>query len=226
MHSTDRELFGVQIRQETKTGMLNLSDLEKAYKSAALKFGWSDRNVTEVLNGKNNSERIYYLLEKQDIIKLEISSFIEEYQKSPAKTLKRYNSYKTTGARHTKTTWVNPYIWVLVAMEMNPMLYAETVTWLTDKLILDRIEAGNFYKEFGKAVYDWSPNYPRLAKGLNYIVFGKHETGIRNKASQKELTKLVDVQKTLAFSINMGFIKSEEQLIDVMTKMYKEKLLK
>lgn len=226
MSSQDRILFGVKIRQETKTHMLNLSDLEKAYKNAAYIHKWADRNITEILNGKSNSERIYYLLEKQGIIKVDISSFIDEYQKSPAKTLKRYGAYKTTGARHTKTVWANPYIWMLVAMEMNPRLYAETVTWLTDKLILERIEAGNFYKEFSKAVYSWNPSFPKLAVLLNKIVFGRHEKNIRNKASQTELNALVDVQKTLAFSIKMGFIKDETKLINTMQKMCNENLLK
>ena len=57
-----------------------------------------------------------------------------------AKVLKGLGVYKTTGARENKVTFTNPYIWILLAMELNPMIYAIVVTWLTDSLIFDRIE--------------------------------------------------------------------------------------
>ena len=56
-----------------------------------------------------------------------------------------------------RSTWCNPYLWVLVAMEMNPELYAKVVVWLTDKLIINRIEAGNFYKGFTDQIKQWNP---------------------------------------------------------------------
>jgi len=140
-----------------------------------------------------------------------------------ANTLKSLGVYKTTGARHTKTTWCNPYIWVLVAMELNPMLYAETVMWLSDKLLVNRIEAGNFYKELGSAISKWNPDYSKIAKALNYIVFGRHEAGIRNSASQEQLKKLTDIESKMAFAINMGYIKNESELINALRKIYNEK---
>lgn len=218
--STDRELFGVTIRQETKTGFLNLSDLQDVYDSVKFNKGWAkEKTVQSILSTKDNHERIFYLLEKQGIINCEISQFIE-MMKNPAKNLKKLKAYKTTGARHTKTTWCNPYLWVLIAMEMNPELYANVVMWLGDKLILNRIEAGNLYKGFSEAISKFNPDYRETAKALNYIVFGRHETGIRNSATQLELSNLVDVQKKLAFAVNMGYIKNKKVLIEEMRKMY------
>jgi hypothetical protein len=43
MNSPDRELFGIKIRQETKTNFLNLSDLQEAYTRARIQNGWSDK---------------------------------------------------------------------------------------------------------------------------------------------------------------------------------------
>ena len=42
-----------------------------------------------------------------------------------AKVLKGLGVWKTTGARATKTVYCDPYIWVLLAMELNPKIYAE-----------------------------------------------------------------------------------------------------
>ena len=42
-------------------------------------------------------------------------------------------------------------------------------------------------------------DYKRIGKGLNYIVFGHHESGVlRQKATQEELNDLSDVQKKVS----------------------------
>ena len=223
--SEDRNLFGVIIRQETKTGMLNLSDLQSAYDKVKYEKDWvSNKTSDDVLRNPTNHERIYYILEKQGFIKPQICGFMEEMKK-PAKALKKYKAYKTTGARETRTVWANPYVWLLVAMEMNPELYATTVIWLGDNLITNRIEAGDFFNEFTKSVKSIcnNPNYIKLAMALNHIVFGIHETGIRNNATQSQLLELIDVQKKLAFVIDSKFIKTHSQLLSFMRDMYREK---
>ncbi len=225
MVSTDRDLFGVKIRQQTKNGFLNLSDLNDAYHNAISLHGWSERRIDHIISSRENIERIYYLLEKQEIINVSFHTFIEMVENDGInKVLKQLGVYKTTGARHTKTTWANPYIWVLVSMELNPMLYAQTVMWLTDKLIINRIEAGNFYKELTKAIGRFSNvDYVQLAKGLNFVVFGRHETGIRNTATQNQLKEMETLEGRLAFAINMGYIKTFESLIDELRKIYNQK---
>ena len=116
--------------------------------------GWSDKHLTEVFRDTANVERIYYILYEQGIIKSQISEFMESVSKQGIiKTLKGIGVYKTTGRGENKTVMCNPYIWVLMAMELNPQLYAKVVTWLTDKLILNRIEAGNMCKALNSALY-------------------------------------------------------------------------
>lgn len=145
--SPDRQLFGIKIRQESKTGHLNLSDLQAAYAVAQLQHGWSQRDAYEVLRTDTNAERIFYILEKRGLVKPGISGFMELVaEQGVTKLLKGVGAYKTTGRGANKTTWCDPYIWVLIAMELNPMLYAQTVIWLTDGLIINRIEAGNLYR--------------------------------------------------------------------------------
>ena len=114
--SEDRNLFGTKIRQQTQKGFLSLSDLQEAYTVSRVKNGWVEKNVARIMT--DNIEVLYYLLEKQGVIKIPMCSFIENIDKQGfAKYMKTLGVYKTTGARDTRAVWVNPYIFVMVAMD-------------------------------------------------------------------------------------------------------------
>jgi len=216
MQSPDRELFGVKIRQESKTGHLSLSDLQAAYAVAQVQNGWGRRDAYEVLLTSTNAERIYYILEKRGAVKPDFPGFMESVKsQGMTKLLKAADLYRTGGRGANRCTWCDPYIWVLIAMELNPMLYAQTVIWLTDGLILNRIEAGNMYRGLSSAIARFpAPDYAGTAKVLNLVVFGKHESGIRQAATAAELKELATLEENMAFAINMQYINSQEQLIE------------
>ena len=227
--SSDRELFGITIRQETKTGMLNLSDLQDAYDSQRLLNGWGKKLIQNMISYNENLERIYYLAKKQGFINSCLSEFMEESKTTtPAKLLKKYGLYVTKGARENKTTWANPYLWVMLAMEMNPMLYAEVVGWLTDKLILNRIEAGNVQIVLSeniesKLVPTLSENgrkfiFSNISKLINKKIFGKHELNIRNSATEDQLSKLRDMELEIATLLKVGYLKSYGDIKEYVNK--------
>lgn len=214
MNSKDRELFGITIKQETKSGFLSVSELQKAYEIARWQYGWSERNVKNIMQTDDFKERVFYLLQNQGYIKVSILTFMEMVDKEGiAKVLKGLGVYKTTGARHSKVTFANPYIWILLAMELNPMIYAAVVTWLTDTLIFDRIEAGDEFRPMNNAIKKIIPNpdYKKYAIAINQRVFGKHLTGMRNLASAQELRKITKIEQFISQGINMSMIKDEAQ---------------
>lgn len=223
----DRNLFGVVIRQETKTGFLNLSDLTEAYTHARVKNGWPEKNINRIM--ENDSATLYYILEKEGIITIPMRTFIENIDKQGfAKYMKSIGAYKTTGARQTKTIWVNPYIFVMVAMELNPLFKANVIGWLTDQLIINRIEAGNFCKDLNASIQKFKPdgnNYITLAKALNHIVFDRHETGIRNTGTKEQLKELAVIEEKMAFAIDMGFINSFDDLLKNLRIVWNKKQL-
>lgn len=225
LKSKDRVLFGVTIRQDTKNGFLSITDLQEAYFRARIEKGWSDRRIERILATNDASERIFYILEKQGIIKAQFCAFMEEVKNSSlVKVMKKYGAYKTSGARSNKNTSCNPYIWVLLAMELNPELYATVVIWLGDNLITNRIEAGDKYNELCRAASRFKDvDYTKIGRALNYVIFNQHEKMLRNTATQKELKEIDDIQKSLAFAINMGYIKSFDNLISEMRKLWYEK---
>lgn len=216
MKSKDRNLFGIVIKQETKTGFLSVSELQNAYDVARWQYGWSDRKVSDIMQTAAFKERVFYLLKNQDIIKIDFVGFMEIVNKEGiAKVLKGLKVYKTTGARTTKVTYTNPYIWILLAMELNPMIYATVVTWLTDSLIFDRIEAGDEFKPMNTAIKSIieAPNYKRYAIAINEKVFGRHISGMRDLASASELRNITKLEQFISQGINMDMIRTEEQIL-------------
>lgn len=223
----DRNLFDYTIRQETKTGFMNLSDLSEAYTRKRIVEGWSEKRIDNIFNYKDNHERIYYILKNQGVINTSLEGFIEEVDKQGiVTTLKKYKVFKTTGARQTKTTWCNPYIFVLIGLELHPEFYAKMVVWLTDELIVNRIEAGNFCKALNVSVQKFNPdgnNFITLAKALNHIAFNRHEAGIRNTGTKEQLKELANIEEKMAFAIDMGYIKSFDTLLEELRRIYRNK---
>ena len=225
LKSKDRVLFGVTIRQDTKNGFLSVTDLQDAYFRARVEKGWADRRIERILSTNDSAERIFYILEKQGLIKTHFCAFMKEVEESSlVKVMKKYGAYKTSGARENKHTSCNPYIWVLLAMELNPELYATVVMWLGDNLITNRIEAGDRYNELCRAASKFkNVDYAQIGRALNYVIFNQHEKMLRNTATQEELKEIDDIQKSLAFAINMGYIKTFDNLISEMRKLWYQK---
>lgn len=216
LESKDRELFGVTIKQETKTGFLSVSELQRAYEVARWQYGWSERHIKTIMQTTDFKERVFCLLEEQGLIKVGIPTFIEMCDKEGVtKVLKNLGVWKTTGARHTKTVMCDPYVWVLLAMELNPKIYGKVVIWLADKLIFNRLEAGNEYKPMNisiKSIVE-NPDYSKYAIAINERVFGKHITGMRNLASSQELKNITKIEQFITQGISIGMIKNEEQIV-------------
>lgn len=221
LKSTDRNLFGITIEQNTKYYFLSVSSLQKAYDVARWQYGWSDRKVADIMQTKEFKERVFYILESKGFIKTNILGFMDMIEKEGiAKVLKGLGVYKTTGARQTKQTYCDPYIWILLALELNPMIYANVVIWLTDTLVFDRIEAGTEYMPMNSKIKEIipNPNYQTYAKLINKKVFGKHVAGMRNLASANELRQIADVEKQIITAIDMKWIKNEKGLIEFLNK--------
>ena len=109
-------------------------------------------------------------------------------------------------------------------MELNPELYATVVLWLGDNLITNRIEAGDKYNDLCRAAARFKDvDYAQMGRALNYVIFNQHEKMLRNKATQEELKEIDDIQKSLAFAIDMGYIKSFDELMHEFRKLWNKK---
>jgi hypothetical protein len=216
MKSPDRDLFGVTIKQHTKNSFVSVTDLQNAYEKARWQYGWSDKRINDILSGQVTKERIYHLLFERNLIKTDISAFTNMVEKEGiVKCLKGLGVWQTTGRASNKSVYADPYIWVLLAMELNPLLYAKVVIWITDTLIFDRIEAGTEYKPMNEAIKSiiLNPDYSCFAKAINVKVFGTHQTGIRQLASAKQLKVITDIEKYIIHAIKRGHIKTSTDIL-------------
>lgn len=216
--SDDRVLFGHVIKQNTKDHSLSVTDLQNAYAFARFQYGWSDRRVTDILQYKPVQDRVYHLLNERGLIKTSLPAFMEMVDKEGiVKVLKGLQVWKTTGRGANKSTFADPYIWVLLAMELNPLIYAKVIMWLTDSLIFNRVLAGDNYRPMTNAISNIipDPDYSLICRTINERVFGYHEKDIRNKAAQDRLLELSDFQKYITQSIKIGVIRNSKDLFRV-----------
>jgi hypothetical protein len=228
MLSPDRELFGIKIRQQSQTGHMSLTDLQNAYEVARAQYGWSEKRFDHLLGQQENAERLYYLLEGQGLINVRFDTFMESVKtEGIIPLLKQAGAYVTKGRAANKATWCNPYVLVLVAMELNPMLYAKTVAWLTDSLLINRIEAGTMYRglatALGRMGYQKPDDFATVARALNFVVFGRHEAGLRQVATADQLKELAGLEEKTAWAIEMGMIKNGNQLLDSLRNAWRLK---
>jgi hypothetical protein len=209
MKSQDRNLFGIVVRQSTNGSMLNLSDLQDAYDTARQKFGWGEKLTQHFFQSQENKERLYELLIEQGKVNCEISQFTKSIKNSPVKYLKALGVWKTT---RQEGTFVDPYVWVSIALWMNPKIYAKVVIWLTDQLIFSRINAGIQYKPMTDAIKQYLEPalqgtakqfvYANEANMINEIVFGCKGRDLRQSASQQQLHNIEILER-----INTNLIK-------------------
>jgi hypothetical protein len=221
MQSADRNLFGIIIKQNTKNGQsLSVSDLMKAYEKARMQYGWSDKRLSDIMNSKAFKERCFYILKKRGLVKAGFSAFMDFFEKEGVvNVLKGLDVWKTSGRGNNKSTYADPHIWVLLALELNPMIYADVVMWLTDSLIFNRILAGSEFLPMNRAISSVisNPDYSLYCREINNKVFGRHEKGIRNTASDKELRLISDIEKFVTQLIEQGILTNEQQLLRVIT---------
>lgn len=117
--------------------------------------------------------------------------------------------------------WMHPYLFIDFAMWISPKFKLDVIRFIYDQLIQFRHSSGDNYRGLTSSVQRFSGvNYSILAKGLNYIVFNRHEEGLRQIATQEQLMQLSELQKQLSFSIDMGYIKSFDELINEMRRIW------
>ena len=217
LKSSDRNLFGITIKQNTAKQFLSVTDLQRSYDLARWQHGWTERGVNTIMQTHQFRERCYYVLKERDIIKVGINAFMEmAMNEGIVKVLKGLGMWSTTGRGTDKAVYCDPFVWMLLAMEFNPMIYAKVIIWLTDSLVMDMVEAGSEYLPMNTAIKSviHSPDYAKYAKAINTRVFGHHQSGMRNIASAKELRKITSIEMFITNAIEQGWLKTEAQIIN------------
>jgi len=198
-----RKMGNFDVIQRTKDSMFNATQLLKQWN----KYSGQKKMMSHFLENISTKEFIKVLKNDNDT----------SYRNS---VIMKSRANKGINAG----TWMHPYLFIDFAMWLNPKFKLEVIKFVYDQLIEFRHSAGDMYRGLTNSLMKFKDvNYSQVAKGLNWITFDKHESGIRQVASQNQLKELTDLQKKLAFAIDMGYIKSYDQLIKEMRKLYNVK---
>ena len=204
-----RQMGEFDVKQRTKDGMFNATELIKQWNISKEFKGRKGKRIDDFINLDKTKEFIMVL---QEDINTENSRYLKTYDSTRGKN---------------GGTWMHPYLFIDFAMWINPKFKLSVIKFVYDQLIEQRHLAGDNYKGLtASATKLQGIDYAMLAKGLNWIVFGMHGKGLRQTATQEQLKELADVQKQLAFSIDMGMITTFDELTEVMRKMWSMKFNK
>ena len=122
---------------------------------------------------------------------------------------------------------MHPYLFFKFAMWINPKFEIQVINFVYDQLIEFRHEAGDNYNILTEAVAKLkNVNYSEIATAMQWIVFNKRGKDLRQSASQKELKEMAELEKKVAFMIDMGFVIDQTQLMLALRKIYNYKYRK
>lgn len=129
--------------------------------------------------------------------------------------------YLTYRGKYSGWTWMTPLLFIDFAMWLNPKFKVQVLKFVYDELIKCRTAAGDNYNVLAKSIASLPDvDYPKVARALNWIVFNKHERDIRNTATPQQLQDMDELQRKLAFSVDMGYIRSFPDLMNSMRRIY------
>lgn len=205
-----RKMGNYEIVQRTKDSYFSASSLLKQWNKS---IGNADLRINKFLYQVKTKEFIDALSEQVN----------EENQPIPENQLVIETKAKTSknGKRIPGEVWMHPYLFIKFAMWLNPKFEVKVIKFVYDNLMDNRNQAGDNYIGLSNSVQRlYNCDYRRMAKGLNWIVFNRHKNGIRQEATPEQLQELIDLQKKLAFAIDMGYIRTFDELINEMQRMY------
>lgn len=144
--------------------------------------------------------------------------------------LKERNSVLIQSRGKNGGTWMHPLLFIDFAMWLNPTFKVKVLKFVYDEMIKFRNLSGDAYPTMCKAVKSILPEdifrekVKDLARSLNIIVYGKHESEIRNKiADESKLRELYELEMNIAQWIEIGIVKNYQQLKSALTNLYYKK---
>lgn len=204
-----RPMGEFKVTQRTKDAFFNATELLKQWNE---KSGMK-KEVTKFLELQSTSELVKVIMERENLHTQDST-----YVKSKA------------SRGDNAGTWMHPILFVDFAMWINPKFKYDVIKFVYDEMIKFRNLAGDAYPSMCKAVSSILPDglfkqkVKDLAKSLNIIVYGKHESEMRNKiGDESKIRELYELELQIAQWIDLGFIKDYNSLKSALTKLYYQK---
>lgn len=204
-----RPMGEFKVSQRTKDGFFNATELLKQWNE---KSGMR-KEVTKFFELDSTSELIEVIIKKENL-HTQDSTYVKS----------RASRGDNAG------TWMHPILFIDFAMWINPSFRYDVIKFVYDEMIKFRNLAGDAYPSMCKAVRSILPEevfrekIKDLARSLNIIVYGKHETEMRNKiGDESKIREMYELERQIAQWVNLGLIKDYEMLRSALNKLYFQK---
>lgn len=208
------------VEQRTKDSMFNATDLLNQWNDFVerkdnVQNGYVKKELKKFFENDNTKEFIEALVKEENL-----HGQNSAYVKSKAR------------ADRGGGTWMHPILFVKFAMWLNPRFEVQVIKFVYDQMLKYRNDAGDAYKELASAIGKLvDKNFMhaamcKMAKAINYVVFGEHEHELRNKhGDETKQYELLDMERQVARLINDGFIRTYDEAIIYLRKKYVEKYM-
>lgn len=201
-----RPMGEFRVVQRTKDGFFNATELLKQW------------------NVSNNSKKeLKHYFENQSANEL-INTIVER------ENLNSRNSAYLGSRGKNGGTWMHPILFIDFAMWINPSFKYDVIKFVYDEMIKFRNLAGDAYPSMCRAVRSIMPEpifrekVKDLARSLNIIVYGKHESEMRNKiGDEAKIREMYELEKQIAQWVNIGLVGNYNQLKAALNKLYYQK---
>ena len=201
-----RPMGEFKVVQRTKDGFFNATELLKQW------------------NVSNNSKKeLKHYFENQSANEL-INTIVERENLNSRKSAYLSSRGKNGG------TWMHPILFIDFAMWINPSFKYDVIKFVYDEMIKFRNLAGDAYPSMCRAVRSIMPEsifrekVKDLARSLNIIVYGRHESEMRNKVGDEaKIREMYELEKQIAQWINIGLVCNYKQLKAALNKLYYQK---
>ena len=219
LQSESRELLGKKISVMSKDGFVCITEVMEVLTQKRISMGLEPRRIDKLMSTQSFKERANEMV--NEIISSDQSNMKYRDRLSSNKIdikkitdLSKYGLAYKKGKNENQKWFINPYFFVMIALELDPEIYVNVIKWLTDDFIQKRNVAGEAYKDMCSSVCsivrgedNVSDRIRSVAKAINYIVFNEHKDGIRNFASQKQLNDIIKIENSISTIIDGGFVK-------------------
>ena len=191
-----RTLFGEEISQKSKSEFFSATDLVKAGNKWRVQQGMQPFNLNKHFNKEQTKE------------------FINELEKE-------FSNVKISGRGRGHHTWVHPYLFIDIALAINPKLKIQVYKWLYDFLLKYRNDSGDSFKKMAGALYENTTKKSTFSKSMVKVAdIIRESCGVNDwqKATEEQLklrdkiqnniALLCDVLKDNNHAINVGIDKA------------------
>lgn len=194
-----RELWGMEIRQKSKTEYFCASDLVNAGNKWRISQGKKIFNYTQWLKNPSTKEFIKVLendIKEKVIIK---------------------------GKQKNSLSWIHPFLFIDLALAISPELKLEAYKWLYDSLLKYRNQSGDSYKKMCGALYLTQSNKSVFANDMKELANKiKKECNVNDweHATEEQLQLRDRIQNNIALLSDI--LQDRENLYAVAIKKAKE----